>query len=188
MALVIGMVTGAYTIPFRLPLTKEMLEPDYAAEHGCCDADCHQDGCMGNRLELVTRTPAEDDEEWLFDWRDTDIKVHVMHGKNERRMVRELFNVVVTMPRNDHTKLLLAYIRGCRPLMTLEDPDPCPNLFVSDAGNTFSDATFVHYWAKCMKTAQEFGIQYFPPSKARNIFIEEYTEVHRCGIYMYRAS
>ena len=116
--------------------------------------------------------------EWLYEASTTNGVVHIVHGKNDRRVRREEFNVVLNLQPSDQTKVLIAFMRAGRELLTLEQPEPCPNQFVSGYGNAFSDATFQHYWGTCMKTAKEFGISYFPPNKGRTIFIEEYTKIH----------
>lgn len=46
-------------------------------------------------------------------------------------------------------------------------------LFVSGAGNAFTDATFVHYWKVHALRGALFP--YFAPSCARRIFVSEYT-------------
>ena len=182
MSLVISFVVGAFSPPFRLELLKRLMRSCHLEMHGCCDPDCHQDGCKGNRIELVDARPLPDGEQpvqWLYESSTTDVMVHILHGKNDRRKVLELFKLVLTLQHSDQTKVLIAFIRGGRELLTLEQPEPCPNFFVSNWGNAFSDATFQHYWTICMKTAKEFGISYFPPNKGRTVFIEEYTRVHK---------
>lgn len=181
-SLIISFVCGTFGPPFRLDLLKRLVMSWYLEQHGCCDPDCHQAGCMGNRFELVASNPLPDGEalaEWLYGASTTDVMVHIIHGKNDRRLARELFKVSLRLQPSDQTKVLIAFIRGGRELLTLEQPEPCPNLFVTGYGNAFNDATFQHYWVNCMKTAKEFGISYFPPNKARTIFIEEYTKVHQ---------
>ena len=84
----------------------------------------------------------------------------------------------VDVPDGLLKKLLLAHIIGGRQLMTLERAVPSNRLFVNDRGRPFNDSTFDHYWQKAMTTAAPFGLKYFPPSKARTIFVEEYTSVH----------
>ena len=117
--------------------------------------------------------------EWYFGYAHIDIVVHILHGKNDRRKVMEMFNVEFTMPPSDLAKLLVALENAGRDLLTLEHSEPCDNFFVSGGGNPFNDQTFNHYWRSCMKTAEEFGIRYFAPSKGRSVFVEEYTRVHK---------
>ena len=85
----------------------------------------------------------------------------------------------LTIPNGPLLKLLLAHIVEGRALLTLEDPLPARTLFVNDKGNAFTASTLVQYWAKVMKrTAVQHGLEYFCPSKARTVFVEEYTKLH----------
>jgi hypothetical protein len=94
-------------------------------------------------------------------------------GKNDRRLAREAFNICFTLPRGYVKKLLLVHIISGRDLLTLEQPNPPPNMFVSDWGKDFSNATFVHYWQKAMASASKYTngmvLNYFPPSKVGHI-------------------
>jgi hypothetical protein len=50
------------------------------------------------------------------------------------------------------------------------------NLFLSGSGKEFSATTLVHYWTALMhRTISPDILEYFPPSAARNAFIEDYT-------------
>ena len=178
---VIGLVTGAYGPPPRLSWLKSLIRAFWLLETGCCDPDCHQDGCKGNRMEFIKReypAGAMPPGKWHFNYHNIDVRVHHLHDKNDRRKVLEMYNVEYIMPRNDLTKTLVAHENCGRDVLTMEHPEPSHNVFVSGAGLTFNDQTFAHYWKTCMKTAEEFGIHYFPPSKGRMIFVEEFTRVH----------
>ena len=188
-AIVVGMVNGTWMPPLRIDVLKTMDEPAYAAANGCGDVDCRQPGCLGNRIELVTQRqltvhlsdpgPAESMATWHFDYDETTLRFHIVHGKNDRRMSRQDFQLRFDLPPSDLSKLLLAHISAGRRLLTLEQPYPSNRLFVNDQGKPFTDVTFVHYWGKCMLTARAFDIQYYPPSRARTIFVEEWTAVHQ---------
>ena len=116
---------------------------------------------------------------WHFGYHNIDVKIIHMHDKSDRRKVLEMYNVEYIMPANDLAKSLVAHELCGRDVLTMEQEEPCESVFVSGGGNSFNDQTFNHYWRICMKTAEEFGIRYFPPSKGRMIFVEEFTRVHK---------
>lgn len=87
--------------------------------------------------------------------------------------------MVLIIPDTPLLKLWLAHILEGRNLLTLESSDPARTMFVSEAGNSFSPSTLVHYWDTSMRrTATAYGIEYFSPSKARTIFVEEFSRLH----------
>jgi hypothetical protein len=50
------------------------------------------------------------------------------------------------------------------------------NLFLAGSGKEFTSTTFTQYWKTVMKkTISGDILEYFPPSAARNAFIEDYT-------------
>lgn len=181
-----GLNTGAFGPPPRLDWTKHLMRAFFLEQAGCQDPDCHQPGCRGNRMEFIKRGPAPDGADeagrparWHFGYHNLDVRVIHLHGKTDRRKVLEMYNVEYTMPPSDLTKLLVAHENCGRDILTIEHPEPCDNVFVSGAGLPFNDQTFCHYWKSCMRTAEEFGIRYFAPSKGRTIFVEEFTRVHK---------
>lgn len=98
-ALVAALVTGCYTPPPRLHIIKTMVHPDF--QGGCQDPDCiiTRDGgsCLGNRLELTVLPPPPQEEVhghfWTwFDYLTTDIINVVVHHKNDRYVLIELFS------------------------------------------------------------------------------------------------
>ena len=106
-----------------------------------------------------------------------------MHGKNDRRAAADNYRFAADLPPGDLTSLLLIHIKAGRAVLTLEQADDDDSaedrLFVSRAGIAFSNATFTQYWGKVMGRAlQTHGITYFPPSKARTIFVEAYLQAH----------
>jgi hypothetical protein len=177
-ALVVAMVTGAYIPPVRLDLLKNLDMPHINAEFGCTDKDCLELNCKGNRVELVEKEASELVAPWHFDYAITDVRLTIVHGKNDRRAVRENFRISFEIPVGDLQKLWMAHICGGRELLTLEKPIPSGRVLVTDDGNSFNNATFVHYWEKAMRTAKPYGIKYVPPSRMRSVFVEQYTAVH----------
>jgi hypothetical protein len=103
---------------------------------------------------------------------------HIRHGKNDRRPSSSEYCLSFKVPESLLCRLLLAHIRYGHPILTqLSNAVGRSRLFVTGSGNAFSDATFVQYWTSAMKnTAFTFGLDYFPPSKARTVFVEAYTE------------
>lgn len=167
-ALIVALVTGTFMPPVRLDLLKTLPHPQH--NHlGCMDPDCIELNCQGNRLNLV-RAPSGPSGPggvtWpYFDYANTRLEFCIVHGKQDRRAIRDAYRVRFVVPHGDLLKLLLAHIVRGRALLTLEQEEPSMRLFVTDGGNSFCNSTFVQYWEKAMKTAQEFGIKYFPPSK-----------------------
>ena len=76
----------------------------------------------------------------------------------------------------------MTHVVAGRELLTLESAYPARTMFVTEAkegGNAFSPSTLVHYWSTTMsRTAGDFGLEYFPPSKARTTFVEEFSLEH----------
>lgn len=165
-ALIIGLVTGTYIPPVRLDLIKTL--PDPRHNHlGCMDADCIELDCPGNQLALARLPAGVSHGDWFFGFASTSIEISIVHGKNDRRAIRDAYRVRFCIPAGDLLKLLLAHVKGGRAMLTLEHEEPSVHLFVTDAGNSFSNSTFTQYWEKAMKSAQAFGIKYFPPCKGK---------------------
>ena len=166
---IVELVTGCSFPPLRLDVIKNVNTPACSAEYGCQDQDCQErHPCKGNRLEI---SPALDDDDG-----EEELRIFLVHGKNDRRRARSNYQVDFAYPKGDALDLLLVHIREGRALLTLEkaDDEVPGRLFVTHEMNAFTDATFVHYWASTMRTAPA-GLKYFPPSQARTIFVEEYT-------------
>lgn len=173
------MVTGAYVPPVRLDLLKTLDMTHISEEFGCSDRDCLGINCKGNRVELVdSLVPDDDVVPWHFNYGTTDVRINIVHGKNDRRAVRENYRICFKIPPGNLQKLWIAHIRGGRKLLTLEKPWSSTKMLVSDEGNSFSNASFCHYWDKAMRTAVPYGIKYLPASRMRTVFVEEFTAVH----------
>jgi hypothetical protein len=151
---------------------------------GCDDRDCLSPGCLGNRLEVIERDVLSDDVGPTYDYWDAQytaeiLRLHIVHGKNDRRHCAERYQYSIDLPSGLLTSLLLVHIRAGHPTLTLSSPDDEveTRLFVSDAGRAFGDATFTQYWGKQMRAAAlSHDLAYFAPSKARTIFVEAYTQ------------
>ena len=106
------------------------------------------------------------------------VTLHIQHGKNDRRASAAAYRISFQVPAGPLSRLLLAHVRYGHLLLTQENPDAASGrLFVLDSGKAFDDSTFVQYWSKAMRqTAGKFNLPYFPPSKARTMFVEAYTE------------
>jgi hypothetical protein len=176
-AIVACLVTGSHFPPLRLDVIKHLNTPEFSRLHGCRDPDClGSDGCPGNRLEVLQGSPCGHDY-WDPGYATESFRLHIVHGKNDRRLSAEKYQYSVALPRNELTTLLLIHINAGRDILTLTSPDDEPEtrLFVSDAGMAFTDATFTQYWAKLMRWGTlTHALPYFAPSKARTIFVEAY--------------
>lgn len=84
------------------------------------------------------------------------------------------------IPDGPLLKLLMAHVKHGRHVLTMEHPNPPPNLFVSGALNAFSSATFIHFWKSTMMNtgASEFGLKYFPPGTSRHTFVDDFMAEH----------
>lgn len=115
-------------------------------------------------------------EEWLWDYKTRDIRSAVVHSKNDRHVSHQ--PISFTFPRGPLAKLMLAHVEQGQHLLTLRRGDLMPMLMVTREENAFSDATFVHYWGSLMASTDTKGLDYFAPSCARTVFVEDYTSMH----------
>lgn len=121
--------------------------------------------------------PLGDEEGFqLFGYRDKCLKLTIRHGKTDRQVKRDMFRVVVGIPDSDLAKLWMTHIISGRSLLTLECPSPPPTMFMSGYKNPFVASTLIHWWKDTMRTTSI--LNYFPPSKARTIFCDEFRRVH----------
>jgi hypothetical protein len=81
-------------------------------------------------------------------------------------------------PGGPLVKLMLTHIKQGHQILTQGKGDKMVMLFVARSGKEFSGCTFVHYWTQLMKTVNTRGQEYFPPSMARTMFVEEFTAAH----------
>ena len=201
-ALLVSLVSGFFIPPIRLDYLKRLHHPDLVTE--CKDPDCTLIGCAGNRLELLFRAGGEagggvggggsgeadagagdeDDEaagEWFYNYSTTDITFHVVHGKNDRCDSRDCYQINFTAPRGDLVKLLLAHIQEGHGIMTMEHEEATTIFFNPRSKMAFSDSTFTQYWQVLLKRPGDGGtrLPYFPPSKCRQIFVDDY--ILMCG-------
>jgi hypothetical protein len=160
------LVVGADLPPVRASLIKSLIQPHHSMAIGQCqDRDCLMNNCKGDRIQVEGYNQTESGS--------TELKLLVVHGKNDRR--HQEGNYQVEIPTGLFKDLLLSHIEEGR--FALEqvgfNKEACLKLFVSNAGNPFSDATFVHYWKTAMDTALGFGLPYITPTLARTVFIED---------------
>lgn len=196
-AIVVGLVVGTAFPPLRLDLIKTLNHPDTTAAYGCTDPDCQEgDSCLGNRIEIFTKpppAPAADEgsssaaagaaaapSTWHFGYGSRAVRLHIVHGKNDRRACRANYQINFDVPDGSLHRLLLAHITEGHGIMVIEKPDdePIRRLFLSNSKLPFNDVTFVHYWKAAMSSAKEYGLPYFPPSAARTVFVEDYTSAN----------
>jgi hypothetical protein len=173
------LVTGSHFPPLRLDVIKHLPTPESSRLNGCQDPDClGSNCCLGNRLEVLRAEGAPCGHDfWDAGYATEFFRLHIVHGKNDRRMSAEKYKYSVDLPRNDLNALLFIHTKAGRDILTLatHDDEPETRLFVSDAGMAFTDATFTQYWGKVMRQgALTHALPYFAPSKARTIFVEAY--------------
>jgi hypothetical protein len=112
---------------------------------------------------------------WHYGYGRQGLTIFIEHGKNDRRESREFYKVSIDVPDGALVKLLLAHVREGHKLLTHHLPEQQHNLFVTGPGKSFNNVTFTQYWGKLMRAARNrYSLQYFPPSLARTIFIENY--------------
>lgn len=179
-AILIHLVCGISFPPVRLDLIKNLRTPAYNARNGCSDPDCLKKAfgqpCKGNRVSVVT---TGQEASWHYGYPAKAVRLEIVHGKNDRRQCREMYNVAFTLPEGSITQLFLAHIFEGQHLLTHHLPYAHCHMFVTKAGASFANAVFTQYWAKLMRRAGDlYGLEYFPPSLARTIFVEDYSMVH----------
>lgn len=185
-AILVSLVTGCHIPPCRLNLIHSWLHPAMVETLGCQDKDCRvvdSCRCFGNRLELVTmpNINVEGGVEggrgtWWFEYDNTCITSHVVHGKNEFRGQGVALDY--KLPRGTLTKLLLAHIGEGHKVLTQATGGEV-RLFVTSTGIPFAKPSlFTQHWEKLMRRcpiAAAKSIPYFPPVAGRRIFVEGYT-------------
>ncbi|GAX82647.1 hypothetical protein CEUSTIGMA_g10073.t1 [Chlamydomonas eustigma] len=185
-ALLASLITGAYAPACRLYILKTLGHPDYNFQMFCNDPDCREPRgeCFGNRLDVIISSSNQDGPATAVVppvWQritsaEASIRLTIVHHKNDRRQQYEKCPpLTFTFPPGVLTMLFLAHIYQGQKVLTQPYGQMTSNLFVSGAGNAFSDQTFVHYWRTLMDNEDTLGQQYFAPSLARTMFIEEYT-------------
>lgn len=158
---------GADLPPIRLHIIKTMLQPSATEAIGCTDRDCLLRDCQGNKVDVLGMNELGSG--------GRGVTIHLVHHKNDRKG----FNpITVEVPPGQLLDLMLIHIERGREALNdgSVDGEVSPNLFVSNKGNTFSDATFVHYWTSLMRDCDLFGFERFPPTHGRTIFVQDYTE------------
>lgn len=164
--MIVSFVVGADIPPVRGSLIKSLLLPCHSKTMGCLDRDCLIPSCKGDRLEVSGWNESESG--------GTDLTLHVVHGKNDRRHQHGDFSVGI--PDGLFKDLLLSHVEeGRAALEAAATNTTCIKLFVSQQGNPFSDATFIHYWRSTMASAAAFGLTYITPTIARTVFVEDYS-------------
>lgn len=170
-ALIVCLVVGADIPPIRVRVIKTLCHPKHNVLK-CQDKDCLLAGCLGDRLELLH----EDEEDPSSCVKGA--KLHVIHGKNDRRDKDSSFSL--EFPEGVFRDLLLAHVLQGRDLIERKSQRETNNqtslrLFVSHMGNSFSDSTFTQHWVSMMKSAKSFGVPYASPTDLRTVLIEDCT-------------
>jgi hypothetical protein len=171
-AIMAHLVTGSTFPTVRIDLIRNLRHPDRLS---CDDPNCQERsaGCKGNRLEV------EDDglgQPWHEDaFGLGTIKLHIVHGKNDRRRSRAAYNVQFDIPDGDLVMLLRAHIRLGSSILA-NNGDPPTKLFVRASGTPFSKSSLSQYWSnKVMDTARQFQISPVPMQYFRTLFVENFT-------------
>lgn len=104
------------------------------------------------------------------------VRFHAVHHKNDGRTSSYSSSPIsFVFPLGPITSLLLAHIEEGQKLLTSPSGDRVVQLFVNRHGRAFSDATFQHFWAKLMSDTAPATLDYFAPSLARTIYVEDIT-------------
>lgn len=173
-AVLAHLVTGASFPVVRLDLIRTLKHPD---RKQCDDTNClkrklqGEGSCLGNRLEILQDAVAG---RWAQEFGTGTIRLHIAHGKNDRRKSRSNYKVSFDLPPGNLTDLLRAHIRqGCAVLSGSNRP---VKLFVSPNGLGFEKSNICLYWKdKVMATALQFGVKPCPPTHFRTLFVENFT-------------
>lgn len=178
-----ALVTGISVPPFRLDVLKNLNHPTYTAANGCDDPDCLLRAagrpCLGNRLVIRDAADADEPSTSSAPPPPKTVELVLEHGKNDRRECRAFYKATVRLPDDIVSHLLLSHLSDGLPVLTGDLPDDHTRVFVTGSGRPFSCVTFSQYWSKLMRGAEQvYGINPFPPSLARKIFIDNYTAKH----------
>lgn len=173
-AVLAHLITGASFPVVRLDLIRTLRHPD---RKQCDDSNCLKrrlqgdDACKGNRLEILQDGVAG---RWSQAFGAGTIRLHIAHGKNDRRKSRANYKVSFDLPAGDLTDLLRAHIKqGCAVLSRSKRPI---KLFVSPTGLRFDKSNICSYWKQqVMETSLQFGVQPCPPTHFRTLFVENFT-------------
>jgi len=110
MALIVSLVTGAAIPPLRLDVLKKL---DILSEDPICsDPDCLFSTCKGNHVQV---NEIDDSKELML---------HIVHGKNDRRPTKELYQICFKIPKGDLHNLWMTHMFEGRPLLTLSHGNP----------------------------------------------------------------
>lgn len=191
------MVTAADIPPLRLDFLKTAIHPTHVSHGGCTDKDCLYNDCKGNRIEIINSqqyggggagrqagddgetSDPEGDGDHHDECLDSVVVFHVVHGKNDRK---DATPVRFKLPEGALKVILEAYIIEGREILgsgPLAQQEEEPNkVFVTGGYRDFNDVTFAQYWEGLLKrtATQKFGIQHFAATRARTLFVEDYTQ------------
>ena len=167
--------------PLRLSVLKTLALPSLEDDSACQDRDClamlastacyslvtcRHAPCKGNHI-VVSGMDEVGTGECL------SVTFHLQHHKNDRK--GSLADpVVLRIPDGILLELLKIHLKWGRECFNVGRVESAPTLFVTNNGNAFGDATFVHYWTWVMGSCSMFGFQRFPPSFARTIFVTDF--------------
>jgi hypothetical protein len=161
-AAIASLVTGTHVPPCRLSIIKTLLHPIFTqqeegmpAQRTCIERGCNDPTCRGNRLEV----------------RGDKVVFTAPHHKNSNRGFGPIEHV---LPAGILTELLRVHIAVGHQMLTQETGVTTKRLFVSRKGQEFNNSTFTQFWGTIVKASHVPGLQYFPPSAARNAFVVEY--------------
>lgn len=193
----------AHSFPtFRLDLIKNLMHPSFN-DCGCQDPDCRDDFCLGNRISIndgtvwpslegkkvryptdgacSARPPRSSGEGQPASTSTSEtFTIHVLHGKNDKRILKQAYQVSLTVPDGLLNKLLFIHARDGHALLTQGDGGQASQgrFFVNPArGQRFDDSGFSNWWKNMMErggAVKTYGVSFFPPSRARNIFVISY--------------
>lgn len=142
----------------------------------CPDPDCREPKgtCSGNKLELFTEVDGDDAAAGHGAQELQRVRIKVVHHKTDRRESHQ-GPLEYEFPAGPLTDLLLFHIKEGHRALTGPFGGRKPLMFNSSAGNEFSCVTFCQYWQKAMRDMDTMGQEYFCPSLARTMWVEDYT-------------
>lgn len=163
------LVVGAYMPPVRLDLIRNLRHPNRVS---CDDRDCRfKPDCTGNRLEILRDGVGE---VWDKRFGKGTIRLHIRHGKNDRRKKAAAYMFAFDLPEGDLTAMLRVHIRmGVYIISRRRRPQ---KLFHSRGRNPLSSSGFSNYWkGYVMADAAESGVEPCCATAFRTLFVENFT-------------
>lgn len=105
----------------------------------------------------------------------TGVRIIAPHHKTEDLMQNQGPLDITLPPGRPLTDMLVHWIQHGWHCLVSSTRSSTSSLFLSSAGNPFTDSTFWQYWMKLLQD-RPVGLDLFPPNMARTSFVEAFTE------------